>query len=198
MASSDHESKSLPIKPIRSFSKVLVLIFLSELLVMVFLELASFSGRWHIILDPILLAIISTPLLYRFIVRPLHHSLAKLRQVEQIAQAANQHLRAREQQLRAVNQQLEASNQQLQASEEELKIAKDVAQEANASKSDFLANMSHEIRTPMTVILGYSDLLMDPELTPSDHQNHLAVIQRNGKHLLTLINSMWKYSRTVF
>ena len=54
--------------------------------------------------------------------------------------------------------------------------------------------MSHEIRTPMTAILGYADLLMDPTLGPSGRNNYLAVIRRNGEHLL---DADQRHSRSV-
>jgi len=59
-------------------------------------------------------------------------------------------------------------------------------------KSDFLANMSHELRTPLNSILGFTDVMLlgiDGELT-EQMQNDLGLIEKNGKHLLGLINDV--------
>jgi len=79
--------------------------------------------------------------------------------------------------------------------ESDLKQAKEAADAANRAKSEFLANMSHEIRTPMTAILGYADLMLEPEQTPSDQLNSLNTIRRSGAHLLTVINDILDLSK---
>lgn len=64
--------------------------------------------------------------------------------------------------------------------------------ELDRLKSSFLANMSHELRTPLNSILGFTDVMLeelDGPLTPN-MDNDLKLIQKNGKHLLHLINDV--------
>ena len=87
------------------------------------------------------------------------------------------------------------SSSTLQASYHELERSHAAAQAATRAKTEFVPNMSHEIRTPMTAILGYADLLRDPDITRGDHHTYLKVIQRNGDHLLELINDILDISK---
>lgn len=79
----------------------------------------------------------------------------------------------------------------LRLSEELQKRAREL-EELDRLKSAFLANMSHELRTPLNSILGFTDVMLeglDGELTPY-MDNDLRLIQKNGQHLLHLINDV--------
>jgi len=62
-------------------------------------------------------------------------------------------------------------------------------------KAAFLANMSHEIRTPMNGILGFTDLLKNPDLPIKKRQNYIEIITKSGNHLLSLINDIIDISK---
>jgi PAS domain S-box-containing protein len=78
---------------------------------------------------------------------------------------------------------------------EELKKSKEAAETANQAKSEFLANMSHEIRTPMAAILGFTDLILDDEMSKSEILNAASTIKENGEFLIMLINDILDLSK---
>jgi signal transduction histidine kinase len=69
--------------------------------------------------------------------------------------------------------------------------------EASQHKSQFLANMSHELRTPLNAILGYTELILDSVYgdMPEKARAVLDRVQRNGRHLLGLINEVLDLSK---
>jgi|GEM_PF-1245353 len=77
----------------------------------------------------------------------------------------------------------------------DLERAKEAAESASRAKSAFLANMSHEVRSPMSVVLGYADVLADPNASQSDRVLAGEAIRRNGLHLMQIINDVLDLSR---
>lgn len=78
----------------------------------------------------------------------------------------------------------------------DLSEAKSLAEKSLAVKSDFLANMSHELRTPLNAIIGYTVRLLKNAQTFSERQvSSLRAVERNGKHLLAMINDILDLSK---
>jgi CheY-like chemotaxis protein len=50
--------------------------------------------------------------------------------------------------------------------------------------------MSHEIRTPLNGILGFSDLLMEPDITTEERHKYINFIHKSGNRLLNIINDV--------
>ena len=73
---------------------------------------------------------------------------------------------------------------------EELVTAKQKAEEGDRLKSAFLANMSHEIRTPLNSIIGFSDLLNDPDFDEAEKSKFSKAIVNSGNNLLFIINDI--------
>ena len=74
--------------------------------------------------------------------------------------------------------------------ENQLMQAKKKAEESDNLKSAFLANMSHEIRTPMNAVLGFLELLDDPDSDEFSRKEYIKIINANSKSLLKLIDDI--------
>lgn len=106
-------------------------------------------------------------------------------------------LEAQNHEMEAQQKELEAQAVELGQQNVELEIQKRQLDEANRLKSSFLANMSHELRTPLNSVIALAGVL-DRRLAgkvASEEHGYLAVIERNGKHLLEMINDILDLSR---
>jgi PAS domain S-box-containing protein len=78
---------------------------------------------------------------------------------------------------------------------ENLNQAKLEAEESDRLKTAFLANMSHEIRTPMNSIIGFSNLLNEPEMRQDKREEYLQHILQSSNLLLNLIDDIIDISK---
>ncbi len=72
---------------------------------------------------------------------------------------------------------------------------KERAEEADRLKSSFLVNVSHDIRIPMNAIIGFSDLLADEDLTQTEREEFIDMINKSGQDLVTLIDNIIDISK---
>lgn len=77
----------------------------------------------------------------------------------------------------------------------ELLAAKEKAEESDRLKTSFLANMSHEIRTPMNGILGFAELLKEPNLSGLKQKEYINIIEESGERMLNVINDIISISK---
>ena len=73
--------------------------------------------------------------------------------------------------------------------------AKEQAEESDRLKSAFLANMSHEIRTPMNGIIGFLDLLKEPDLSEENKLTYIDIVTKSGQRLLDTLNDIIEISK---
>lgn len=113
------------------------------------------------------------------------------------AQEANEELTVMNEELQVQSEELRAQAEELRVQTEELASQRLQVEEADRLKSEFLSNMSHELRTPLNSILALTQLMIaqGTEKDAAQEAKYLQVIERNGRHLLNLINDILDLSR---
>jgi signal transduction histidine kinase len=62
-------------------------------------------------------------------------------------------------------------------------------------RRDFVANASHELKTPLTVIRGYSETLLDPELPAALRLQFAETVKTNADRLQRIVDDLLDLSR---
>lgn len=125
---------------------------------------------------------------------PLHDSQGRVIGLMGVANDISR-LKSAEQQLIDANDELMLQYQEKADQAFELNKALEKAEEGDRLKSEFLANMSHEIRTPMNSILGFAELLKDPDLTKGKQQEFLYIIDKSVGRMANIITDIVDFSK---
>lgn len=63
-------------------------------------------------------------------------------------------------------------------------------EKANRLKTIFLSNVSNEVRTPVNAIVGFSDLLADPDLTIDQREEFITMITKSSRSLVKMFDNI--------
>lgn len=107
----------------------------------------------------------------------------------------NQHLmQLQNQQLVNLNEQLLKQNDEIIAKNRELDSERERAQASDKLKTAFLNNISHEIRTPLNGIVGFSQLLSDPDAAFDDKSDYIDALNVSVERLTDTFNDIMDVS----
>src|SRR5580658_7207661 len=83
---------------------------------------------------------------------------------------------------------------ELRHARDELTAARDIAVNADQTKTLFFANVSHELRTPLNAIIGFSEMLALNAFA-AKRREYAELIHSSGQHLLGLVNDLLDLAR---
>jgi signal transduction histidine kinase len=95
--------------------------------------------------------------------------------------------------LAILSQHFDHMAEQLQRSTAEVAAAA-AKEETYRLQGEFLSTVSHELRTPLNAIMGFSELVIDDNLT-TQQKNNLLQISTSSQRLLNLINDILDFSK---
>ncbi|MFP4557435.1 MAG: PAS domain S-box protein [Bacteroidales bacterium] len=119
----------------------------------------------------------------------------ELEEINSKLRESQRELKEQNEEYLALNEELNESNLRIKQINSDLKEARNKAQESDELKSAFLANMSHEIRTPMNAIIGFSDILLKPNLAKEKQKLYAEVLNVSCNQLLGIINDVLDISK---
>ena len=83
---------------------------------------------------------------------------------------------------------------ELETTNIELNIAKEKAEATDRLKSSFINNISHEIRTPLNGILGFGQILTDPEIETEEKEEYLSMMNQSSERLINTVTNFMDIS----
>lgn len=126
---------------------------------------------------------------------PLYQVADWVRDYYARAQSRLDENRDRKAELEAALDELKNANRQLVINNRRIEGLREIAEQAQRTKTAFVASVSHEFRTPLNMIIGLVGLMVEhPEkyavaLSPKMRKD-LEVVHRNSQHLSRMINDV--------
>ncbi len=97
--------------------------------------------------------------------------------------------------LQMQNAEYQILNRRLIQKNEELSVAKQKAEESDRLKTAFLSNLSHEINTPMNSIFGFTQLLLEPDLSSEEKEKYVARVHQSGERMLKTVSDIVEFAK---
>ena len=173
-----------------TFVKIMVAVFLCEAAVMAILHALGPRDIWGVLLDPILLTVMATPVLYQFIVRPIQGALEERERAEKSVQTTNQNLKSEIKEREKAERALQTANRFLSEATKKL-------EDSNRELQGFAYIASHDLREPLRKISSFGGLLKESLAAKLDHdqQENLDFMINGADRMNQMIEGLLVYSR---
>jgi signal transduction histidine kinase len=134
------------------------------------------------------------------VARPLHERMDWLHQYFRDVRLQLEEVRDRRASYEQALDDLTYANRQLVLMNQRVASLREIAEQAQESKTHFVARVSHEFRTPLNMIIGLVDLMVTApqiyDVSPSPRlREALRVVHRNCEHLSDMVDDVLDLTR---
>lgn len=131
--------------------------------------------------------VISLPENERLVVMGISKDITEKKEAKRALIESQRKLQEQNNELFRLNEELLKINNRTWKLNQELTTARLKAEAGNRIKSAFLNNVSHEVRTPLNGIVGASALIGDADISDSERQDLIKIINKSSKRLVKTI-----------